>query len=99
MSIQVDTAKHAIHDKLESQIKTAETKLDTLKAQAESKKASAEIKAIADLTAKKVEIRQKLQDLKKAGSDKWEHAKKDLESHVANFEASVKGIESKVTAH
>jgi hypothetical protein len=99
MSIQVDTAKHAIHDKLESQLKTAESKLDTLKAQAESKKANAEIKAIADLTAKKVNLHQKLQDLKKSGDDTWEHAKKDLESHVASFENSIKGIESKVKAH
>ena len=41
----VNIAKQAIHDKLETQIKTAEAKLDMVKAQAESAKADAEIKA------------------------------------------------------
>ena len=99
MSIAVSTAKHVVHDKIESQIKTAETKLDTLKARAEVAKANAEIKAIADLAAKGLEIHQKLHELKKSGDDKWEHARKDLESRVAAFEESVKGVESKVKAH
>jgi hypothetical protein len=99
MSIAVSTAKHVVHDKLESQLKTAETKLDTLKARAEVAKANAEIKAIADLATKRLGIHQKLQELKKSGDDKWEHARKDLESRVAAFEESVKGVESKVKAH
>ena len=48
MSTDVNMAKQAIHDKLESQIKTAEAKLDTLKARAETAKANVEIKAVAE---------------------------------------------------
>ena len=99
MSIEVSTAKCAIHDKLESQIKTAEAKLDTLKARAEVAKANLEIKAITDLTAQKLELHQKLQELKKTGEGHWEHAKADLEAKIVAFEKSVKGIESKVKAH
>jgi len=99
MSVEVKAAKNAIHDKLESQVKTAETKLDTLKARAEAAKANVEVKAITDLAAQKVEIHQKLQDLKKTGEDHWGHAKADLETRIAAFEKSVKGIESKVKTH
>ena len=53
MTIDTIVAKQAVHDKLESQIKLAEAKLHTLKAQAENAKANAEIKAIADLLPKK----------------------------------------------
>ncbi|MGB8032102.1 MAG: hypothetical protein WCF30_20825 [Terracidiphilus sp.] len=96
MTIEVSTAKHVIHDKLESQIKSAEAKLDTLKSRAEVAKANVEIKAIADLAAQKLEIHQKLQELKRTDDSKWGNAKKDLEARVAAFEKSVKGIEAKV---
>lgn len=99
MSIEVSTAKHLIHDKLESELKTAETKLDTLKARAEVAKANLEIKAIAGLATQRLEIHQKIQELKNAGDEKWEHAKKDIEARIAAFEKSIKGIESKVKAH
>jgi hypothetical protein len=62
-----DLAKQAVHDKLESQIKTAEAKLDTLKAQTQTAKANLEIKAIAELSPKAQEIRQKFQELKQSG--------------------------------
>lgn len=96
MSTDVNMAKKAIQDKLESQIKTAEAKLDTLKARAETAKADVEIKAIAELLTKKHVILQKLQELKKQGGDRWEQAKADLEARTADFEKSVKVIESKV---
>ena len=99
MSIEVSTAKHVIHDKLESELKTAETRLDTLKARAEVAKANLEIKAIVGLATQRLEIHQKLQELKNAGDEKWEHAKKDIETRIAAFEKSIKGIESKVKAH
>ncbi len=99
MSIETSAAKHAIHDKLESQIKTAEAELDTLKARAAAAKASAEIKAIAELAVQKAEIHQKLQELKKLGTDHWEQAKADLVLRIAAFENAVKGIEAKVKAH
>ena len=98
MSTDLNIAKQAIHDKLESQIKAAEAKLETLKARAEAAKANVEIKAIAELLPKKVEIQQKLEQLKKAGGDRWGQAKADLEGRIADFEKSVKGIESKAKA-
>jgi len=70
MSTDVNGAKQAIHDKLESQIKTAEAKLDTLKARAEAAKANIEIKAIAELLPKKQAIQQKLRELKRSGEDR-----------------------------
>jgi len=98
MSTDLNIAKQAIHDKLESQIKAAEAKLETLKARAEAAKANVEIKAIAELLPKKVEIQQKLEHMKKAGGDRWAQAKADLEGRIADFEKSVKGIESKAKA-
>jgi len=99
MSAVATLTKQALHDKLESQINAAAAKLDTLKARAESAKAHAEVKAIAELLPKKHAIQRKLDDLKKASENQWEHAKTDLTSHVADFEKSVREIEAKVKAH
>jgi hypothetical protein len=92
-------AKQVVHDKLESQIKLAEAKLHTLKAQAENAKANAEIKAIADLAPKKQSIQRKLQELKKSSGEAWNQTKTDLEAHIAEFEKLLKGIESKAKTH
>jgi hypothetical protein len=97
MSTYVDVTKQVVHDKFESQIKTAEAKLDTLKAKAEASKANVEIKAITALLPKKQAILRKLEELKKSGGDRWEQAKADLEGRLADFEKSVKGIESKTS--
>jgi multidrug efflux pump subunit AcrA (membrane-fusion protein) len=99
MNIEASTAKHVVHDQLESRIKTAEAKLDTLKARAEVAKANFEIKAIADLAAQRLEIHQKLQELKSAGEERWEHAKADLVLRIATFEKAVEKIAAKVKAH
>jgi hypothetical protein len=99
MNTVVNLAKHAIHDKLEAQMKTVEAHLDTLKARAETVKANVEIKAIAALLTKKVAIQHELQELKKLSGDQWEKAKADLETRIAEFEKSVKGIESKIKTH
>jgi len=99
MSNDVNIAKQVVHDKLESQIKTAEAKLNMLKARAETAKANVEIKAITALLPKTQMIRQKLQELKKAGGDRWEQTKTDLEERIADFEKSVQGIESKTKAN
>ena len=98
MSTDVTMAKQAIHDKLESQVKMAEAKLDWLKARRESAKANVEIKAIAELVTKRHELYQKLRELKNPGGNRWEQAKADLEAGIADFEKSVKGIESKAKA-
>jgi phage shock protein A len=95
----VKLAKQAIHDKIESQLKTAEAKLDTLKARAASAKANVELKAITELLTRKQVIQQKLHELKKSDGGQFERAKADLESRITEFEKSVKGIESKVNAN
>jgi predicted nucleic acid-binding Zn-ribbon protein len=90
----VDLAKQVVHDKLESQIKTAQAKLDALKAQAETAAANVEIKAIATLLPKQQAIQQKLQELKQASGDKWEQVKTGLEGRIAEFERSLQEAES-----
>ncbi len=99
MIIEASATKHAIHDKLDAEIKTVEAKLQTLKARAEAAKADAEIKAIGDLLTRKEELHRKLQELKKSGADHWEKAKADLVVRISDFEKLVKGIEAKVKAH
>jgi len=99
MNTSATIAKQAVHDKLESQIKLAEGKLHTLKAQAENAKANAEIKAIADLAPKKQSIQRKLQELKKSSGEAWNQAKTDLEAHIDEFEKLLNGIESKAKTH
>ena len=99
MSIEVGTTKNAIHDKLESQIKTAEAQLDTLKARAEVAKANLELKAIAALAMQKVEIHEKLRELKASSDANWQYVKKDLETRIAAFEKAIKEIEAKVKTH
>jgi hypothetical protein len=94
MSNEMNAAKQAIHDKFESQIKTAAARLDTLTARAEDGKANLEIKAVAALMPKKQMIQKKLQALKKSGGDRWQQAKTDLEKRITEFEQSVKQFEA-----
>jgi hypothetical protein len=98
MSIEINVAKKAILDKLEAQFKTVEAKLDTLKARAETAKANIEIKAITELLTRRQAILQKLQELKKSGEDRWAQLKTDIEAQIADFEKSVKELESKLKA-
>jgi len=65
MNIEVNMAKKAIQDKLESEIKTAVAKLKTLRAEAETAKADFEIKAITELLNKQHEILQNLREARK----------------------------------
>jgi polyhydroxyalkanoate synthesis regulator phasin len=98
MTTETNIAKQAVHDKIESQVKTVQAKLDTLKAKAESAKANAELKAIADLLTKKHAIDRKLSELKKSGETAYQQAKADIESRVAELEKSVQAIEAKFKA-
>jgi len=98
VSTGVNLAKQAIHDKLEFHIKTAEAKLEMLKAQAEVAKANIEIKAVAELLTKRQVLERELKGLRKLGGDRWEHAKADLEARIADFEELVRDIESKAKA-
>lgn len=97
MHTEVKIAKKALEDKIESQVKTVQATLDILKARAESKKADAELKAIADLFAKKQAVERKLIELKKSESN-YEQTKTDIESRVAELEKSVQAFEAKFRA-
>jgi len=99
MSTDVKLAKQAIHDKLESQINTAEAKLKTLKARAQTAKANVELKAITKLLIRKQTIAKKLKVLKKAGGDRFEKVRADIEARITDLEKSVKGIKSKVNSN
>ena len=98
MSTEMNLAKKAVHDKIESQINGVQATLETLKAKAEAAKANAELKAIAELLTKKVAIDHKLAELKKSGETTYQQAKTDVESRVADLEKSVKSIEAKFKA-
>jgi hypothetical protein len=98
MTTVANLAKRAVHDKFESQIKTAEAKLETLKAKAGAAKANVELKAITELLPKKQMIQDKLGELKESSGDRWEQVRGELESQVAEFEKSVKALEPRVKA-
>jgi outer membrane murein-binding lipoprotein Lpp len=99
MKTGTNKVKQAIQGKLASQLKTAEAKLDELKARAEAAKADAETRAIGELRAKNRVIKRKLHQLGRSGEHRWEQAKSDLETQVAEFEKSVKGIGSRIKGH
>lgn len=97
-TVAVTAARKAVNDKVESQIHTLEAQLATLKAKAESAKANAELKAIANLATAKLTLDQKVRELKTAGEAAFQQAKADVEARIAEFEKSVKTIESKIKA-
>ena len=98
MSTEMNIAKKAIHDKIESQMNSVQAKLETLKAKAEATKANAELKMIADLLTKKQAITSKLNELKKSSETAYQQTKTDVESRVAELEKSVNAIEAKFKA-
>jgi hypothetical protein len=91
-------AKLATHHQGKSETKAEEAKLNTLKERLDAIRTNVEGKAIAELLAKKQVIQQKLEELKKSGGDRWEHAKAVIEGRIADFEKSVKEIQSKAKA-
>jgi hypothetical protein len=94
----VNAARKAMYDKIDSQIHMVEAQLATLKATAESAKADAELKAIASLVSAKRALDQKVLDLKKASEASFQQAKADVEARVAEFDQSVKAIQSRIKA-
>lgn len=98
MSITVNKAKDALHDKIEAQVKAAEAKLATLQARAENAKADFEIKALEDLMPKKLAIQKKLAEFKESSTSHWEQTRKDLEDRIADFEKSLKSVEARAKA-
>jgi len=97
-NVAVNAARKAVYDKVESQVHTFEAQLATLKTKAESAKADAELKAIASLATTKLTLDQKVRELKKAGEAAFQQAKTEVEARIADFETSVKAIESKINA-
>jgi hypothetical protein len=96
VKIDLNPVKQAIQKKIASRLRTAEAKLEVLKAQAEAAKASTGRKTINELRTRNRLIQRKLHALKKSGQGQWEEARGDLEAQVADFEKSVRGIASKV---
>ena len=97
-TVTMNAARKAVYDKFESQIHMFEAQLATLKAKADSAKADAELKAIANLVTAKRAFGQKVAELKKAGEAAFQQTKADVEARIAEFDRSVKEIQSKITA-
>ena len=95
-NVVVNAARKAVYDKVESQIHALDAQLATLRASAESAKADAELKAIANLVMSKRTLDRKVSELKKAGEAAFQQAKADVEARIAEFDRSVKAIESKI---
>jgi hypothetical protein len=98
MSTESHLARQAVQDKIESEIKIAHAKLETLKARAASAKANVEIKLIGDLLTMKPALDQKLHELRTAADDKWQQMKTATEARVAELETSIRAIEAKLKA-
>ena len=97
-TVTVNAARKAVYDKIESQIHLFEGQLATLKANAESAKADAELKAIANLLTAKRALDQKVAELKTSGEATFQQVKTDVDARLAEFQRSIKAIESKIKA-
>jgi hypothetical protein len=97
-NVAANVVEKAVYDKVESQIHTIEAQLATLNAKAESAKADAELNAIANLATAKRTLDQKVAELKKAGGARFQVVKGEVEARIAEFEKSVKAIESRFRA-
>ena len=85
--------------KMAEQLEQLDTKIVELKAKAAKagKEATAEIdKRVAELTAKQQEARQKFQELKEAGAEKWESLKGRAEKARDGVEGALTKIISKL---
>ena len=98
MNIDLTVAKQQVYDEVESWIKTAQAKLETLKGQAEGKMTKVEVDAYETLLPKLQAIQQKLQQLRKSSGKQWKQLKADLDRLIADFEKSVKQIEAQAKA-
>jgi hypothetical protein len=98
MNIDLNTARQEVYDEVESWITTAQAKLETLEGQAEGKMTKVEVEAYETLLPKLEAIQQKQQQLKTSSGKQWKQLKSDLERLIADFEKSVKEIESEAKA-
>jgi len=98
MNIDLNTARQEVYDQVESRIKTAQAKLETLESQAEGKMTKVEVEAYENLLPKLEAIQQKQQQLKKSSGKQWKQLKSDIERLIADFEKSVKKVEAEAKA-
>jgi hypothetical protein len=98
MNIDLNPARQEVYDQVESWIKTAQAKLKTLEGQAEGKMTKVEVEAYETLLPKLEAIQQKQQQLKNSSGKQGKQLKSDLERLIADFEKSVKEIESEAKA-
>jgi hypothetical protein len=98
MNIDLTVAKPQAYDEVESWIKTAQAKLETLESQTKGKMTKVEVEAYETLLPKLEAIQQKQQQLKKSSGKQRKQLKSDLERLIADFEKSVKEIEAEAKA-
>jgi len=88
----------AFEDKIKAQVAEARVKLDQFEAKAREKRTEAETKTISHLKSAQQEIDRKLKDLKATNTANVEHAKSDIQAHVAKFKVGVDGLATKFKA-
>jgi phage shock protein A len=93
MSRDTNATKPSIHDRIESQISAARTRLDALKTKARSATAQAELKLIDELQASQKALEAKLNQMKKSNEAADAQAKTDIESRIADLEKKVHAVE------
>jgi predicted nucleic acid-binding Zn-ribbon protein len=97
-NVEATAARKAVYDKIESQIHAFEEQVATLRAKAESARAAAEVKAIANLSAAKKTLDEKVAELKRAGETAFQQVKADVDARVAEFDKSLHALASKINA-
>ncbi|HJZ75279.1 MAG TPA: hypothetical protein VKE51_26275 [Vicinamibacterales bacterium] len=94
----MNVIKKAFRDRIGSQIDLAHAKLEALRARAEAASARAALAAIVALLSEKSAIDRKVDELRESSHTTYQQLRAELESRVAQLEASVQAIESKVKA-
>jgi hypothetical protein len=89
MNVEAKTARMAIQDKPAFNPNCVGTKVEALINRSELALAGMEIMKISDWDALKLELHQKIQELKQSGDGLWQRVKPDLEAKVAVLEASI----------
>jgi hypothetical protein len=89
MSVEAKTAKHVTHDEPGFQPEHAGARVGALSTRVEVAVAGMGMRTIPDWAALRLEIHQKLRELKKSGDGCWQRAKSELELRIAALENSI----------
>ena len=89
MSVEVETAKHVTHDKHGFEPEPAGARVGALNNRAEAAVTGMRMRTIIDWASLRLEIHQRLRELKKSGEDSWRQAKSELELRIAALENSI----------